>query len=433
MHHGIVGGGVLGLTLALRLVQAGQRVSLFEAAPAFGGLAEGWQLADVHWDRYYHVIAGGDAAHLALLDELGLSPLVQWQRTRTNFFDGQTLRPLNHALDYLRLPTMGLIDKLRVAATIIHASRLTDLKPLEAQTAQAWLTRLSGPRGWAGLWRPLLRGKLGANADVASAAYIASVIRRFYGAREGAAKQECFGFVEGGSTPLVAALVERLRAAGATLHVGTAVTALRRVPEGGLMIEHAAGRAQCDRVLATCPTPLLAALCPDMSAADVQRLRSLRWQGIVCASLLLTRPLGGAYMTYITDERAPFTTVIEMSSLAGSARFGGRHLVYLPRYVPTDAADFERSDDELADGFISGVQRMFPDLRREQVLAWRIARARHVLAVPEVGHRDRVPAMATGVDGLFVVNSSQIVDAALSINDSVRLADASAARLLALA
>ncbi len=432
MHYGIVGGGVLGLTLALRLVQAGQRVSLFEAAPAFGGLAEGWQLADVYWDRYYHVIAGGDAAHLALLAELGLSDRVQWRRTRTNFFDGQMLRPLNHAIDYLRLPTLGLLDKLRVAATIIHASRLTDLTPLEAQTAQDWLTQLSGARGWDGLWRPLLRGKLGPNADVASAAYIASVIRRFYGAREGAAKKECFGFVEGGSTPLVAALVERLCAAGATLHVGSPVSKLWPSPGGGVCVEHAAGRAHCDRVLATCPTPLLAALCPDLPAAEAERLRSLRWQGIVCASLLLDRPLGGAYMSYITDDRVPFTTVIEMSSLAGSARFGGRHLAYLPRYLPTDAADFERSDEDLADGFITGLQRMFPDLRREQVLAWRIARARHVLAVPEVGHRDRVPAMATGVDGLFVVNSSQIVDAALSINDSVRLADASAARLLAL-
>lgn len=36
---GIVGGGLLGLTLAHRLAQAGEKVTVFEAAPELGGLA----------------------------------------------------------------------------------------------------------------------------------------------------------------------------------------------------------------------------------------------------------------------------------------------------------------------------------------------------------------------------------------------------------
>ncbi len=36
-HFGIVGGGLLGLTLALRLVQRGYRVTLLEAAITWAG------------------------------------------------------------------------------------------------------------------------------------------------------------------------------------------------------------------------------------------------------------------------------------------------------------------------------------------------------------------------------------------------------------
>ena len=43
----IVGGGILGMTLALRLAQSGQRVTLFEAGSQVGGLADAWQLGDI--------------------------------------------------------------------------------------------------------------------------------------------------------------------------------------------------------------------------------------------------------------------------------------------------------------------------------------------------------------------------------------------------
>ena len=46
-HWGIVGGGMLGMTLALRLAQQGKRVTLIEAALQVGGLASAWQLGDV--------------------------------------------------------------------------------------------------------------------------------------------------------------------------------------------------------------------------------------------------------------------------------------------------------------------------------------------------------------------------------------------------
>jgi uncharacterized protein with NAD-binding domain and iron-sulfur cluster len=54
-HWAIIGGGVLGMTLAHRLAQQGERVTLCEAAPQLGGLASAWSLGDVVWDRHYHV------------------------------------------------------------------------------------------------------------------------------------------------------------------------------------------------------------------------------------------------------------------------------------------------------------------------------------------------------------------------------------------
>lgn len=428
----VVGGGMLGLVLALRLAQAGRDVQVLEAAPVAGGLASPWQLGDVTWDRYYHVIAGRDAALLGLLDELGLGPAIRWRATRTNFYDGRRLHPLDNAWDYVRLPGLGLVDKARLAFTVLKAARVADPTRLEAFGAQEWLERQGGRRNWTGLWRPLLRAKLGSNAEHASASYIVSVIQRFYGAREGHRKTERFATVAGGYRQVLDALLGRLQQAGVTVRTACPVQRVQR-GDDGLWHVDAAGRrlGGFDRIVLTCATPLAADLCPQLPAAQAAAWRSLRYQGVVCASLLLSRPLGGAYLTYLTDESLPFTTVIEMSTLVEPARLGGHHLAYLPRYVPSDDPIFDEDDAAISHRFRTGLRRLFPDLRDEQVLAERIARTRQVLAVATRHHSARVPPMDTGLPGLHLVCSAQIVDAALSVDDTVRLAERAARELLA--
>ena len=66
----IIGGGFLGMTLALRLAQQGKAVTLFEASPSLGGLAGTWRLGDVIWDRHYHVSLSSDGYLRSLLREL---------------------------------------------------------------------------------------------------------------------------------------------------------------------------------------------------------------------------------------------------------------------------------------------------------------------------------------------------------------------------
>ena len=71
-HWAVVGGGMLGLALALRLAKAGQAVTLYESAPVLGGLASAWQLGDVEWDRHYHVTLLSDTVLRDMLQELDL-------------------------------------------------------------------------------------------------------------------------------------------------------------------------------------------------------------------------------------------------------------------------------------------------------------------------------------------------------------------------
>src|SRR5688572_31091586 len=122
-HWAIIGGGMLGMTLAHRLAQRGQKVTLLEAAPQLGGLASAWRLGDVVWDRHYHVTLLSDRHLRALLSELGLEQEMTWVETRTGCYTDGTLHSVSNSLEFLRFPPLALIDKIRLGATILYGSQ----------------------------------------------------------------------------------------------------------------------------------------------------------------------------------------------------------------------------------------------------------------------------------------------------------------------
>ena len=228
----VIGGGMLGMTLALRLAQQGRRVTLIEGAPNWGGLAGAWELGDIVWDRYYHVTLLSDAHLRKLLAELGLDDEIEWAQTRTGVFAQGRMHSVSNTLELLRFPVLGWLDVLRLGATILGASRIRDWRRLEQIPVAQWLARWSGQRTFERFWLPLLRSKLGDAYTETSAAFIWSTIQRLYAARRSGLKVEMFGTVGGGYARVLERLAQQLEADGAELRLGTAVTRVERAAAG---------------------------------------------------------------------------------------------------------------------------------------------------------------------------------------------------------
>lgn len=419
----IVGGGLLGMRLAQRLAEAGHRVTLYEASPQLGGMADVWQLGDICWDRHYHVTLLSDAATRGLVAELGLAGAERFTTTRTDFYWRSAFHPMSSALDFLRFPALSLIGKVRQAATILYASRVRDGRRLEAVPIRDWLVRLSGAGVYARIWLPLLRAKLGANAETASAAFIWAIIQRLYAARRSGMKRELFGHLAGGYAQLLSAYEARLRQLGVEIVLQRAVGAVTAGPAVD-------GRA-FHGVVVTAASPVALRLVRSLGAAESAAHAALTYQGIVCVSLLLRQPLRGAYLTYLVDGDLPFTAIVEMSALTGTAPFGGAHLVYLPAYVPAGDPLMTAPDDTIAARFLAALLQLYPHLRESDVLACRISRVPHVLSVPTLDYSARLPPVATGVPGVFILNGAHITSGTLNVNETLRLADAQLPAMLA--
>jgi protoporphyrinogen oxidase len=419
----VVGGGVLGMMLAHRLSQQGKQVTLFEAAGQLGGLASAWELGDVVWDRHYHVILLSDTHLRDLLGELGLEDDLVWKETRTGFYTDGQLYSMSNTLEFLRFPPLGLIDKLRLGLTIFYASKIRNWKRLEKVSVENWLRRWSGRRTFEKIWLPLLRAKLGENYRQASAAFIWAIIARMYAARRTGLKKEMFGYVRGGYARILERFVDLLERDGVEFRLGTRVEKIAR-EDGQTVVRTADGRQEAfEGVVVTSPAPIAERICPGLSADEKDRLRGIQYQGIICASLLLKQPLAGYYVTNITDPWVPFTAVIETSALVNREEFGGHCLVYLPKYVTPDDPAFGWSDDEVREKFLAALERMVPHVHRDEVLAFRVSRVKHVLAISTLNYSERLPPLVTSVPGLYVINSAHIVNGTLNVNETLALAE----------
>lgn len=408
----VIGGGILGLTLAYELLKQGRPVRVWERAPTLGGLMGRTtldELGGVSCDRYYHAILSSDSTLLGLMDELGLRGRVRMVATKMGFYHDGRCHPMSTPLEFLSFPPLSMVDRARLAYTILACRRIKDWRALEQLPVGDWLTGLSGERAVRNIWAPLLRAKFDGDFSRVPATYIWSRLVRTTDTRTKGGSQELMCYLPGGYQELIDALAAAVRARGGVITTGATVEQVRVA--GGRAMGLAVGGQEIDgeQVVITTQTPVARRLLPPEASAVSERWSQLEgFLGIVCMLLVLRRRLTPYYTLNITDQRIPFTGVIETTNLIDPACVGGYHLVYLPKYVAQDSPYVRMPDDELKTSFLGYLCRMFPDLRDEEIAAVRIGRERYVEPLHPIGATDLIPPVRSAVEGLFLANTSQI-------------------------
>lgn len=424
----VVGGGVMGLKVARDLQRLGQEVTIAEAAPQFGGLTSAWKLGDITWDRFYHVTLLSDSKLRELLRELELEHEIQWVETKTGFYAGGNLLSMSNTMEFLRFPPLSMIERLRLGATIFYASKIRHWRRMERMSVERWLRRWSGNGAFEKVWLPLLKAKLGDAYQQTSAAFIWAHTQRMYKARRSGAKKEMFGYVPGGYTRIIQSWIDKLSQDGVRLLPDHPVRSVRRMDlESGsaLEVDFGDGRVETfDNVVSTIASPLIAQSCDQLTDAEKQQLSSIRYLGVVCASMLTRKPISPYYVTNITDTWVPLTAVVEMSTIVDRmTQLGGNHLVYLPKYMPDDHQGLHVADEEYRELCLSTLEKMYEHFSRDDVIDFKVARAKFVAALSTIDYSTRLPPIVTSVPGFYALNSAHILEGNLNVNETITLGE----------
>ena len=138
---------------------------------------------------------------------------------------------------------------------------------------------------------------------------------------------------------------------------------------------------------------------------------------------MLKKAISPYYVTNITDSWPPFTGVIEMTALIDKKEVNGKHLVYLPKYVNPDDALFDKDEAVLRKIFCDALFKMYPQLSDDDILFWGTSKARVVFALPTINYSKNVPGITTSMGNYYIVNSAQIINGTLNVNETILVAE----------
>lgn len=422
-HWGIIGGGILGMYLALRLSEEGEKVTLFEAKENLGGLAGSWQLGDISWDKFYHVILLSDSRLRRLLEQLGLEKELNWVETKTGFYTEGKLYSMSNTFEFLQFPPLSMLDKLRLGMTIYYASRISNWKALENISVSDWLTKMSGKNTFEKIWLPLLRAKLGTHYQHTSATFIWTTIQRMYKARRTGLKKEMFGYVNGGYNTVIEELKKKLLSNGVEIKTGHRINSIEADQAGLVKVSNDQKQAfYLDEVIATIPSSVAVKICKGLSPEEIRKHRNIEYIGAICASVLMKKSLSPYYVTNITDQ-TPFTGIIEMTNIVHKDVFNGNNLIYLPRYLKTSNPIFHWKDHQIELLFTNALLNMYPKLRADDIVQLKVSRAPFVFALPTLNYSQELPPVSSSIPGVHLLNSAHIVNGTLNVNETLQLAD----------
>lgn len=409
MKVGIVGAGIMGISLGYFLTKAGVQVEIFESSGDIGGLAGPLTLEDgTEVDRYYHTILSSDRHLAALTKELGIADQMRFNETRMGFYYNNRIYSMNNIIEFLRFPPLGWIDRFRLGLTVVAAQLVRDWHKLESISVEKWLNRWGGRNTFYNIWRPLLKAKFDGGFDNVPATWIWSRLVRMKSTREGASQKEEAGHLIGGYRTMLEAMAEKISAAASPIHYNT--------PVQEIIIEN--GEAQglrvngelrsYDAVVNTTPTGIFTRLIPNAPQDYITFLKQQKYLGVICPILVLDKPLTGYWTVNITDDSIPFTGIIETTTYIDPQYVGGHHLVYLPKYTAPGSAWQQKSDEELKTIWLDYLQKMFPDFDRRSIRYFVMNRTPFVEPLHGLNDMDKIPAFQTPVRNLFLSTTSQI-------------------------
>lgn len=432
-HTIVIGGGFSGLAAAHELAKSGKRVAVVERDAELGGLAGGFKVGDTVLEKFYHHWFNNDSKIFELIRELGAEENILLRPTRTGMYYTKQFFRLSTPLDLLRFSALPFLDRIRLGVAVLRARSIKDWKSLESLSAKEWLIDLCGHRVYTIVWEPLLVGKFGDLADDVSAVWFWKKLVLRGGSR-GNSGDEVLAYYKGGFAALADRLGDEIRRLGGTVLTSTEAKGITLDASGDVNGVRAGDtNLAATNVVISTPLPITASLLEGHVPADyLRKLRRIRYLSNVCLVLSLDRSLSETYWLNVNDPAFPFVGVIEHTNFEPPSSYGGRHIVYLSKYLSPDHAMYLMDDDALVEFSIPHLQRMFPSFDRPWIKDAHVWRADFAQPIAEKHYSSLIPAQDTPIRNLKITSMAQVYPEDRGTNYAVKEGQAVALRILGL-
>lgn len=427
-NYAIVGAGPMGLMAAVRLLDAGHKVDIYERDDRIGGMSAAFDFDGLSIERYYHFICKTDYPLFALLERYGLADKLHWTDTKMGYFYNGRLFKWGTPFALLGFPHLGPISKLRYALHVMYTKGIKDWTVLDKEEASAWIRKWIGAKAYDVMWKDAFRLKFFEYKDNLSASWIGTRIKRIALSRRNL-MHESLGYLDGGSMTLLDRMEQDILARGGRIFLSQGIDEV--VSEAGKVAGVRTGGAfkPYDGVVSTAPIQYVPRMVPGLPEAFSAQIRSVENIPVACVILKLKRPVSENFWMNISDPDIAIPGVIEYSNLNPGAH-PDQKILYAPFYMPKTHPKWSLSNEVLIEEVLGYLPRINPAFNRDWVLATHCHRYEFAQTICPPGFQEQLPAMKTPVAGFFMADTAYYYPEDRSISESLQTADALAAEVL---
>ena len=410
----VLGGGISGISAALRLLEEGFPVTLVEARNFLGGRAfsypGGWKGEEV--DNGQHVIVGCCRTFLDFIRRLGveerwhLQPRLNLPVTARSGKTGVLKTaflpaPLHLLPSFLAYPHLGLADKVRVLKTLIKA-KMTDRSraELEEITFLDWLKRENqSPKAAQNFWDLLVKPTLNDGIDEVSAAMGLMIVQD---GMLGGFHDANLGYPRCGLSPAIGEPAQaRLTALGCRIMFGSPVKTLEGDTEGISQARLVSGETLSGGIFVSAlpPEALRRILPPSLaSRAFFADLAGIETSPIFNIHLWYDRPVMEEDFCAVVDS--PLQWVFNQTRNHGANTVGDAYHICVS--VSAAWEYIEQPREQLAETFAGEMAQVFPAAGEAELLQTRVVKQRNATFRCRPGVNRLRPGPVTPVPNLFL-------------------------------
>ncbi|MGW1818394.1 hydroxysqualene dehydroxylase HpnE [Streptomyces sp. NPDC002125] len=410
----VVGGGLAGVTTALRLAEAGVDVTLLEGRPRLGGLAFSFRRGDLSVDNGQHVYLRCCTAYRWFLDRIEGTHLAPLQdRLDVPVLDvgrqagprlGRLRRtalpvPLHLAGGLAAYPHLSLAEKAGVARAALALGRLDPADPaLDGIDFATWLRRQGqSQRAIEALWDLVGVATLNATAPHASMALAAKVFKTGLLSEPGAAD---IGWAAVPLGDLHDTLARKaLESAGVSIRLRTRASSLTRTEDDRWAVTTDGERFEADTVVLAVPQGDTHRLLPDGALDEPGRLLDLTDAPILNVHVVYDRKV--LRRPFFAALGSPVQWVFDRTESSG-LQGAGQYLA-VSQSAAGDEIDLPVA--ELRERYLPELERLLPAARGAGVRDFFVTRERAATFAPTPGVGRLRPGTHTRAPGLHLAGA----------------------------
>lgn len=398
MRIAILGTGYTGLTTALRLLQRGHEVTLFEKEEAAGGLAGGFKSEGWDWtlEKAYHHWFTSDNSALNLAEELGHKVITV--RPQTNILANDNILPLDSPASLLTFPHLPPLDRLRTGATLFYLKYLANPNSLEGTAAMPWIRKYMGKKATDLIWDPLMSGKFGDYKEEAALTWFWARIKK---------RTPSLAYPDGGFQEFTERLLQKVGSLGAEIMLDSEVSAIGE-DHGKCWVKVNGQLLQFDRIVATLPTPVFAKVTEGLPERYIKRVTSIPHLSALNLILILKKPfMGDTYWLNVTDKSFPFLVLAEHTNFMDSKHYGNQHILYIGNYLPHNHPFLKMSAQQILKIYDPYLRKINPDYPKYLILntLYSLPFAQPVVTTD---YPKLIPEFKTPLKNIYLANLSMV-------------------------